>query len=294
MNYYAPADFNDASEDQPTGATFDMTTPSYTMTLNSIIERNIENIEQTVPKSIDWRKRFRDFLSAKNTELLDFLNVTLSSHPTIGKGDAIIRTFGASIITAQNSKILQNIIFDISGTKTIFEEINKDFKDLPITEDPISEFRTKIQYIYEQYRKTGDEILNYERLLKTKLEIFDGIHKNIINLLELDPTSCTEELKELSQKYMAEIFEKHRIQTTYNELIGSYQRFIVLREIISMMRVTNSNENEPLCTICLERPVSHCVVPCGHTYCETCLKRQSTSCFMCRTPVRERVRVYFG
>jgi len=297
MNF-APVNYDETDADQPAAIVFDTagygsTTP-YTTTLNTIIARNVENIQQTLPKATDWKKRLREFLSTKNTELLDFLNVSLSTHPTIGKGDAILRTFGSSAIMNPTSRIIRNIIFDLSGTAAMFEEVKGEFASLPAEDDPLAKFKSTVQYIYEEYRKSGDAILRWESILKTKLEIFDHIQKNIVNLLELDPTSCTDELKDISQKYLSEIFEKHRIQTTYNELIGSYQRFIVFRELIVMMRVVESNENEPLCTICLERQVTHCVAPCGHTYCDQCLRRQTTSCFMCRTPVREKVRIFFG
>jgi hypothetical protein len=297
MNF-APVNYDETDADQPAAIVFDTgsygTTTPYTTALNTIISRNVENIQQTVPKPTDWKKRLREFLSIKNTELLDFVNATITTHPTIGKGDAILRTFGCSAITNPTSRIIRNIVFDLSGTATMFESVKEELKSLTKGEDPLAEFKTTIEYIYEQYRISGDAILKHESYLKTKLDIFDHVQKNIVNLLELDPTSCTDELKGVSQKYLGEIFEKHRIQTTYNELIGSYQRFIVFRELVSMMRVVQSNEHEPLCTICLERQVTHCVAPCGHTYCEQCLRRQTTSCFMCRTPVREKVRIFFG
>ena len=294
---FSPANFDEA--EVPLAISFDISgtgnaTP-YTTAVNGIIQNHVGAIKDEaaarLPKATDWKKRLREFLSRKNSDLLDFLNLTVPSHPTLGKGDAIIRKFSMAN-AVPNSGAVKNMVADISGAD-VFGEIRDALKGLR-TEDAVADLTETIKYIYEQYRKAGDDILRCETALKVKLDTFDKIQKNVVNLLELDPTTTTEELMQVAEKYLGDIFENNKIRSTYTELIGAYRRFVIVREFVQMLRVVQSNENEPLCTICLTNSVSYCLAPCGHTYCEQCLRRLPASCFMCRTPVGNRIKLFFG
>ena len=46
------------------------------------------------------------------------------------------------------------------------------------------------------------------------------------------------------------------------------------------------------CAVCMEMPLTHCVLPCGHTYCEGCARGQA-QCSFCRRPVQGVQRIYF-
>ena len=99
---------------------------------------------------------------------------------------------------------------------------------------------------------------------------------------------------ESSEAYLKTVFDKNQIGEAYGTLIEAYRRFLTVRDIVVMMRAVQSNENEPLCTICLEDPVLYCVSPCGHTYCNNCIKRQVSTCFMCRTVIKDKIRLFFS
>ena len=65
-----------------------------------------------------------------------------------------------------------------------------------------------------------------------------------------------------------------------------------------------------LCFTCHESEITHCFTPCGHCFCEACVSRvvisndinninnlyinPNTICFMCRTPVKGKIRIYFS
>jgi len=48
-----------------------------------------------------------------------------------------------------------------------------------------------------------------------------------------------------------------------------------------------------ICKICEDSPRDHCIVPCGHTICGSCLERVNNSWPFCRKPVLKRVKLYF-
>ncbi len=53
-----------------------------------------------------------------------------------------------------------------------------------------------------------------------------------------------------------------------------------------------NNENETnKCTICLDNTISHCSVPCGHTYCYNCIDK-TNNCYICRGIIRNKIKLY--
>jgi hypothetical protein len=294
---YASAEFE--NDNQPIAVSFDMSgsgndTP-YTTALTTIVSSSVDEmnslVRREIPKTEDWKKRLREFLSKKNTDLLDFLNLSVPSHPTLGKGDALLWKFNNRNLVPF-AGLVKNAVMDVSGAD-IFSEVKAAFLEFR-TDNSVADLKATVQYIYDEYRKAGDAILRAETTMKMKLDVFDKIQKTIVGLLELEPNCATNDLMKETETYLENIFEKNNIKSAYEELVGAYRRFVVLREFVQMFRISQSNENEPLCTICLERPVTHCTNPCGHTYCENCLKRQKNTCFMCRTPVENTIRLYFG
>ena len=294
---YASAEFE--NDNQPIAVSFDMSgsgndTP-YTTALTTIVSSSVDEmnslVRREIPKTEDWKKRLREFLSKKNTDLLDFLNLSVPSHPNLRKGDALLWKFNNRNLVPF-AGLVKNAVMDVSGAD-IFSEVKAAFLEFR-TDNSVADLKATVQYIYDEYRKAGDAILRAETTMKMKLDVFDKIQKTIVGLLELEPNCATNDLMKETETYLENIFEKNNIKSAYEELVGAYRRFVVLREFVQMFRISQSNENEPLCTICLERPVTHCTNPCGHTYCENCLKRQKNTCFMCRTPVENTIRLYFG
>jgi hypothetical protein len=94
--------------------------------------------------------------------------------------------------------------------------------------------------------------------------------------------------------YLAKVFHDNVIEENYKKLIGAYRRFAVLRDVVTMSRSLLLQESEPICGICLAESVTFALTPCGHTYCQTCVRRQHAQCFMCRAAFKEKVKLFFG
>ena len=99
---------------------------------------------------------------------------------------------------------------------------------------------------------------------------------------------------ESTQAYLKHAFEKHGIEQDYLNLIEALKKISVLTEMISAIRQIVNAASEPLCSICVEHIVCSVSIPCGHTFCESCSNRQTMTCYICRLPVRERVKIYFS
>lgn len=301
-NYlFSPAEFGDADDLRPTAAFIDIvgngTSTPYTTAINSVLQKHIEEIKQktatTVLLPTGWKKRLRDFLSQKNTDLLDFLSLSITSHPTLGKGDAILRKFAATHFNVNHATV-KEMVLDSSGVNVV-NEINETLNAIRLSSsDCLADYIAAQKYIFDQYRESGEEALKQEFILKSKLDLLDKAQAKIATMLDLDPIDKYHPLMESIEDYLGGLFKKHAIENDYKAFIAAYRRFITLRDVVLMSRAIQAHENEPLCTICIQEQVSNVLVPCGHTFCVTCIKRQNGSCFICRTAIREKTRLYFG
>lgn len=296
---YSPADFVDAEDMRPTSAYLDVvgngTTTPYTTAINGVLRKHIDEMKHKSAASVmlpsGWKKRLREFMSQKNTDLLDFLKLSIPSNPTLSKGDAILRKFAATSYNPNHSS-LRDLVLDVSG-EDIVMEINAVLMSLK-KDDGIKDYIAATQYIFTQYREAGEEAMRQEGALKSKLEFLDKSSTRLASIVDMDPTEKYQPLLEATESYIGTLFEKHQIEATYKAFIGAYRKFVALRDVILMTRAITAYENEPLCTICLQDGVSSVLVPCGHTFCDTCVKRQNGICFICRTQIREKIRMFFG
>jgi hypothetical protein len=294
---FSPADFGDAEDQRPTAVMFDIigngNSIQYTTAVNGILTKHIDEVKQKVSSIITipggWKRKLRDFLGQKNTELLDFLKLSVQSHHTLSKGDLLMKRFG--LINSNQSNVREYIL-DISGVNMV--QKYSDHLSMIRSENGLKDYIEMTRYIFEQYREAGDEALLQEQILRSKLDIFDKIQSRLTSILDIDTTSESDKLFEVTEMYVTSIFEKNQIKEAYLKFIEGYRRFISLRDVVLMTRTIHSIENEPLCGICFKENVSYTISPCGHTYCLSCSRRQSSTCFICRGSIRDKIRIFFN
>lgn len=84
-----------------------------------------------------------------------------------------------------------------------------------------------------------------------------------------------------------------RIEEDYKTFAEQYDRFQTYRSILCLLH-PQGGAQQSVCTVCMTEPISAAVIPCGHTFCSRCCSTQRNICYICRTPVRDRQRLYFG
>lgn len=292
---YASADFTDA-EEQP--LFFDTAMPlhsdlSYSILLNNTLERHTHEMReksQMAPiTSTQWRRRFREFLTGRVKDLLEFAAKPLAKHPTLGPTEILLRKFGRPNFVA-NHHTLRDVALDSSGVN-IIGLVEEGLKQFPHT---LKGFQEQTRYLFDMYRESADEIVRQDTILQSRLTTFDKIQSRVMGLADLQINDEYETMARASEAYLKRLFNENSLEPVYKALIEAYRKFLMLRDIVHMRRLADAIESQPLCNICFEESIQFAITPCGHTYCATCVKKQFNTCYVCRGPVKERVRLFLG
>ena len=294
---YSPADFADAEDSRPSEAYLDPTAsgtllPYSTIVMNVLTKHTQEVKEKVAIQGFSvpaWRKRIRDFLVHNNEQLLGFLRKPLSSHPVLSQAEPFLKRFGRPDFHPTHSSLHQ-ILFDTSG-QALVPILEAEMKRLGPSS--FSELTDQIKWMYDTYKQAGEDVMRNEAILKTRLATLDSTYQKIVLFLDLPTNEHTEDLTTSIEKYMKRVFEENSLQEAYSDYIVAYRRFVSLKEIIGFLRSVEIADKEPLCSICLHDTITHTLVPCGHTFCSTCSRKQMTQCYMCRSQIRERIKIFF-
>ena len=124
-------------------------------------------------------------------------------------------------------------------------------------------------------------------------EEFDTIREKMNELQTLQREAADKCLN----NYKKQGADLHAKLLTTNTNLSSYRDFI--REGTKEMLGPDVKPNT--CSICLENEITHCLVPCGHTFCLGCIDKSKgnsvvteTKCMTCRTPCKSSIKLFLG
>lgn len=289
---YAPANFPDANDISPYEFSNSVDAP-YSIAVGNAITKHYSELKDKHPPHIiqgQWKKKFREFLVTKNNKILEFLTCKLKQHPVLGPSEHFFQKFGKATVNF-NTQSIRDVVYDLSG-----QNGSDEYDAISISNGFLSleKYSEQTKQILDTYKEYADSILQKEGQLKHKLDILDTIQTKINGFSNLSINDEYTPMMESIEKYLHTLFIDHEIEKEYNELIELYRKFLHLRDILRVIRSKESCEKEPLCNICFEDTISHAFIPCGHTFCSGCVKRQMMVCSICRGQVRDRVRLYFS
>lgn len=302
MDNYAPADFPDSETTRPvetyleTGSQVPATVYSTAM-LNSLqvqVRDQKDKTQSLIQISNNWKRKIRDVFQRGNENIFSFLHKPIASHPTLGQADQFIRKFSRPEFTiAKNaSTLLRDVLEDISGD-FFKNEINQRLSEKAVEGSTIQSLINEVRELYEIYRETTERIGQVEGLLRAKVYTLDKIQPRLVMLMDLGVNEETLELQKNIEEYLTKVYENNCPEAEYKELLGLYKKLFIIRDLINLMKLHETTDKEPLCSICLNEQVQYTLGPCGHTFCEGCVRKQTVQCFMCRGNIQSRVKMYF-
>ena len=147
------------------------------------------------------------------------------------------------------------------------------------------------------------------QILRKELLISDtrnaGLLKRINDLREElqkkdNILAIKEELKQLKIEYsiLNKNFENSKIESSNATMILKHanERNYILQERYKLLKLEleeNKIINNNICSICCENIIDISCVPCGHTYCEKCIRvPENNNCYICRQNFYRIIRIY--
>lgn len=299
---FAAADFQDADDTRPS-STYMESLGGNQDAIQGIVGQTLQrHISEAVPPSVsplltstgNWRKRLREMMVRQNETLLHFLYKPISDHPTIGPVEKALQRYSIrNDIDTHSIKTLKQLLHDVSGSS--FQSIQDEIDAKVASRGPstLPQMKSQVTALLDLYKETGEKLLDAEAQLKLSLDKMDKIQKRVGIIMELQSNDAMSDLIKSLEKYLTSAFTNLNIEQQYISLLKLYQKHISLREAIHFFK-TGSSSSEPLCPVCLNDSVSAAIVPCGHTFCSICVKKQTTECCVCRGRIRDRLKLFFS
>ena len=228
-----------------------------------------------------WRRRFRDVVVDEKTRLFSFLNAAdlsgtyfLRSVAELPPSSTWYRTH---ICTPYNSSAAVSEVEAVVGGR-------------------LEDVRASIHAAFTAYNGVLKELFEVEERLNAHVQKIMACESRLydVNLLCVDDPAGTV-LDAAIKEYVKALFEKYKIQDDYSRFCYLYTQWNALRSIVLGRHIAASDaEGGPYCSICTTEKICMVLLPCGHTFCNNCGHKQRSQCYLCRTTIRDRTRIYFA
>jgi len=239
------------------------------------------------------KKKLKDLISKHNNELFTFMMHPEKLPSILHVAESIFRKYGQDAPTIKGhttQQLLKDLNLNMSF-EPIVEHFDEGLKALK-GEGSLQDFMKQFRWIMHQYRNIGEEVLRLETILFQKIETLDKLQHRVPLINGLAENDALPELISAFSNYATHVYTSCHFEETYKQLVEEYKKWNICRQLVTLPTMMTQVKSEPHCSICLLESISYAMVPCGHTYCGNCSKKQNTTCFMCRTQIRERVKLF--
>ena len=286
---YAPVEFMDLNAGSGGGTESNRLTGNLTAT-RSIQQRFMNEIQGASPSDERdwiraWRKKIKETITRFNDSFFDFLirDGEGKDQETVAKMKNLIARM--SNIPTSGRAYFPELGWDIS-MNSVVEELETD---LDIKLDELKESQKKLTRVYSDTLK---ELFLIDARLQEKITKLNQIVDKVQGMLQLEINKELAEMAEPTANYLAACLKNNDFSSDFVLFMMTYKRWIALYDIIQLNRVTSAT-TAPQCCICATADVTHAMIPCGHTFCSGCINKQMSLCYVCRTSVRDRLKLHF-
>ena len=272
----------------------------YRSTVSNILSKHCTEVKLLSEDMIQTsshlsKKKLKELITKQNNEIFSFMAHSSKVPESLGVAETIFRRYGREIPSIKiqpTSLIADDLKLDVTLDRTLSEFNDELVKHRTI--DGVCDYISQTRWLSGQYKTIGEEVLRLETILFQKIDLLDKLHQRIPMITSLTHNEALADLVDSFSKYAESVYESSHFEENYHQLVEAYKKWNVCRELLSVQSVMKKDSTEPPCSICLLESISYTIVPCGHTYCGGCSKKQNTTCFICRGPIRERVKLYFA
>lgn len=232
-----------------------------------------------------WRRRLRDVIQKESDSLVAFLEKPADEWPVSVHHGELVRAMD----TAGLSGSVESRIASVVNNESVLNEINSEL------DVPLDMVRASIHGMMDKYLKTISSLFDLNHRIENKLQQLDTLKKKLDTLsgLEEDGGEELRTLQESILQYIQSRYKALQIQDDYTAFVKEYTKFQAYRSVLLSTTGGADHHGNPLCSICTAERVTSALVPCGHVFCNNCSQKQRSQCYVCRTQIRDRLRIYF-
>jgi hypothetical protein len=155
-------------------------------------------------------------------------------------------------------------------------------------------FQSTIQSLHTMYQSTVHKMFELDSVLQGRLKQVEDLHTQLSSLPALSPDlSATSTLQTSISHYTEQFLEASNVHKEYPVFLHTVGCFHQLRSLLKSSMAFQEKKLRNPCMICMEKEIEFVTVPCGHPFCPDCVKKTRSICFLCRTPVVQKQKIYF-
>lgn len=231
-----------------------------------------------------YRSTLQKLCCAENLSLLEQFCDKTKEDTTVLKVLELGNLLESEHFNPSSTDFFKNLLVDISGSNI---EMNSELGcDYEVVEKAISS-------INELYLDSLEKLFQADKNLNFALEGIQHTFLKVNSMLSLETNDSSIELYGALAKYIHSTLGKYNLKILFDEFVKIRRKFIHYRILLKAKDVINI-DTKPVCSICIDKEVSHALVGCGHTFCSDCVRKQIKICYICRCEIRERVKIYLG
>ena len=244
----------------------------------------------------------KELVARHSNEVFSFIGTDLSG----SVADAIFKRFGLDTRPINHQYRVGSVSASLeldSGVAAIMAEIESGYAAADASGTAVAEqqssqslqgFTTGLKWLIAEYKCAGEAVSRQETLINQKLIELDLVTKKVGMFTTLPQNGASSALAGAFEAYIDAAFKEAGIPALYDELVRNYKKWCILRELVAAPIGFAHTDSESMCSICLSESITHCVSPCGHTFCSSCIRKMNTACYLCRGAIRDRVRLFFN
>jgi hypothetical protein len=286
----APAEFLDLNAGA--GSTSEVSRVSMNLSATRNLQQRFMNEVQGASGSDErdwlrvWRKKIREPITRFNDVFFDFLikDREGKDQESIVKMKQLITRISHNMPSSGRS-YFPELGWDIS-MNTIKQDLEED---LDVQLDDFKDSQKKLLRVYSETLK---DLFTVDARLQEKIAKMNQVVDKVQSFMQLEANAELDAMAEPTANYLAAVLKNNDISSDFVQFMIKFKQWTALYDTIQLSQVAAPN-GAPTCCICTVADITHAMIPCGHTFCSGCINKQMSLCYLCRTSVRDRLKLHF-
>lgn len=286
---FASADFSDNDAGAGSASEKIEAMPEYRdikVVIENLIQATMNMMEDGISKKtiLEHKNNLKRLMCVENLGLLESFLKPVEENDSYNKILQISETLANEMFNPYNKGVFEFLKIDTSGNTIDFENTIGMHSDI---------FSTALDNLNMAYRDSLQKLFSADSDIRNAINTVQKILNQVAIVANLETNETTIELLESLAKYVHKSIDNIKLYDLFNKFINARKTFVAYRNLLQIKTATEGVESEPMCSICMAEPIKQVAVPCGHSFCNTCISKQ-VSCYICRCKIEKKIRLFLN